>query len=73
MSKFALLGAAAVLLTMSISALHAQTVTRECPSTAGIWRLHRHFAFVPQSDITTNALNTRSGERSVLGGNPLPI
>jgi hypothetical protein len=35
MSKFALLGAAAVLLTMSISALHAQTVTRElgtCPS-----------------------------------------
>ena len=35
MSKFALLGAAAVLSTMSISALHAQAVTRElgaCPS-----------------------------------------
>jgi hypothetical protein len=36
MSKFALLGAAAVLSTMSISALHAQGVTRElgvaCPS-----------------------------------------
>ena len=35
MSKFALLGAAAVLSTMSISALHAQDVTRDlgaCPS-----------------------------------------
>jgi hypothetical protein len=35
MSKFALFGAAAVLSTMSISALHAQAVTRElgtCPS-----------------------------------------
>jgi hypothetical protein len=35
MNKFALLGAAAVLSTVSISALHAQAVTRElgaCPS-----------------------------------------
>jgi len=37
MSKFALLGAAAVLSTMSISALHAQAVTRElgaCPNSS---------------------------------------
>ena len=36
MNKFALLGAAAVLSTMSISALHAQAVTRELGACPGL-------------------------------------
>ena len=66
MSKFALLGAAAVLSTMSISALHAQAVTRElgaCPSPSVASSETRAPALPPGCERSTSPWSAPVGHR----------